>query len=58
MLFELLTINGNNLYKTFRNKSPGCKLLGVTFVALLESQTELLSEPFGAVKKLISWGRS
>ena len=45
MLFVLLTININNLYKTFHNVSPGCKSIGIVFKASLEPKLELPIKP-------------
>ena len=50
MFFILLTINGNNLCKTFRNRSLGCKPIKVVLEALLESEIELLNKPLDNVK--------
>ena len=45
MLFVLLTINGNDLYETSRNRSLGCKLVGVVLEAPLKPKLELPIEP-------------
>ena len=45
MLFVSLTINGNNLCETSRDKSPGYELVGVVLKAPLEPKLGLPIEP-------------
>ena len=49
MLFLLLTINGNDQYKTSYNRNLGCEPIRVIFGAPLESKTELPIELLAAV---------
>ena len=49
MLFVSLTINGNDLCETSRDRSPGCEPVGVVLEAPLEPKSGLPSKPLGAV---------
>ena len=45
MLFVSLTINGNDLCETSRDRSPGCEPVGVVLEAPLEPKSGLPIEP-------------